>query len=69
MTKAKAIRELAKLGWTVIDSRKGKSSVEFNPPICSDYPADYKAWASGKRHLVANPQDLLAELRERGTKP
>lgn len=63
MTKAKAIKELTKMGWTLINTRKGQSSVELAPPVSESYPENWTAWASGKRVVVANPQDLLAEIQ------
>lgn len=48
MTKSKAIKELVKLGWTIIDVRKGRSSVELLSP--------------DGRKVVANPQELLTEI-------
>jgi len=50
MTKAKAIKELVKLGWTLVDGRKGQSSVKLLSP--------------DGREVVANAQDLLIEVRQ-----
>ena len=54
MTKQKAIRELVKLGWTLVDARKGQSSVELISPATSQWP---------NSRVVANAQDLLAEVK------
>ena len=50
MTKAKAISELVKLGWTLTDPRKGRSSVKLLSP--------------DQREVAANPQDLLKEVQQ-----
>lgn len=55
MTKAKAIKELEQLGWTVLDARKGQSSVELLSPATSQWP---------NQRVVANAQDLLKEVQE-----
>jgi len=54
MTKQKAIRELVKLGWTLVDASKGQSSVELLSPVTSKWP---------NSRVVANAQDLLSEVQ------
>ena len=53
VTKQKAIKELLKLGWVLVDARKGQSSAEFLSPATSQWP---------NQRVVANAQDLLAEV-------
>jgi hypothetical protein len=60
MTKQKAVRELVKLGWVLVDARKGKSSVELVSPSTSQWP---------NQRVVANPQDLLSEVKQRDKGP
>ena len=62
MTKQQAISDLGKMGWTCVNTRKGKSTVELVPPVCPAYPENWTAWGSGQRIVVANSLDLLAEL-------
>jgi len=64
MTKAQAIKGLERLGWKVIDARKGRSSVELEPPVCATYPEGWTAWATKTRVVSGDPKDLLAELME-----
>ena len=55
MTKQKALGQLVKIGWRLIDRRPGKSSVELLAPAAMNMSHSF----------IGDPRDLLAELAEK----
>ena len=55
MTKQKALGQLVKIGWRLIDRRPGKSTVELLAPAAMNMSHSF----------IGDPRDLLAELAEK----